>query len=103
MTEQTSTEQDYQEAHAKEQADKQLAQHLISRMSGKDEALQFARVLLEELQNNHRTIQQNVFRGLYQLISDYSKDGGRGSDARNDESMVFSKMVRLSDFFFPYV
>ena len=56
--------------------------------------------LADHLQSEHRTLQQNFFRGFVEAMKIYQNSG---TDLRNEASVKFAKNVVQEGHYFPYV
>ena len=59
-----------------------------------------AATLAAHLQSEHRTLQQNFFRGFVEAMKIYQNSG---TDLRNEASVKFAKNVVQEGHYFPYV
>jgi len=65
-------------------------------------AKKIAEVMGDEFLYDHRTLQQNMTRILYEFFK-YVAENSRGSDDRNAQSMVYIKAVAEIETYFPFI
>lgn len=90
---------DYQKACDKLNKLKEQIKAVVDFTNGGDTDL-FATALFETMNETHRTLQQNFFRGLI-LFIDKMKD--MPTDLRNEACVAWCKKVAATDCFLPHI
>ena len=68
--------------------------HLVNFMGNEDE---LAKVFIERLPRQHRTLQQNFMRFVQRVVLAYADQAEKyGSDLRNEDSVEWAKAVKVA-------
>lgn len=89
-----------------EQENKEVIENFFRQLNIMSNDRRMAQQVTEHLSREHRTLQQNFFRVIKQVIETYGESQGPAfSDLRNEGSKKWAETVREAgrDIFLPYV